>query len=174
METIIDAIYISPHKFFQSARSPGILIANRCLFKNDVPFCPAGGTVRFACPNYQTYSQDIETKETGGTPNIVGSIKVGLVFLFKEKYQAYISQWDRQIIPYVQSRLYQIPNLTLINPLENLNRQPIMSFMIENLHYNMIVVLLNDLFGIQTRGGISCCSLFWHKTYWVLIVDNNE
>lgn len=137
----------------------GILIAHQNLFKNDVPYCPAGGTVRFACPAYQTYSQDIETKETGGTPNIIGSIKAGLVFDLKNRYQSYITKWEHEIVQHVDSQLRKIPNIRLINPKNNLNRQPIFSFMINGLHYNLIVVLLNDLFGIQSRGGISCCSL---------------
>jgi len=154
-----DAVFISTHKFFGGFSTPGILIAHRNLFKNDVPYCPAGGTVRFACPNYQTYSQNIETKETGGTPNIIGSIKAGLAFTFKQKYQSYIEQWDKYVVKYVQTRLAKIRNIRLIYPPSNLNRQPIFSFMVDHLHYNMVVILLNDLFGIQSRGGISCCSL---------------
>ena len=153
-----DAVFISTHKFFGGVETPGILIAGKDLFKNDVPYCPAGGTVRFACPTYQTYSQDIETKETGGTPNIVGSIKAGLVFEFKSWYQSYIDYWDQTMVPYIQSKLIKIPNLKLINPVSNLHRLPVFSFMIDSLHYNLIVVLLNDR-GIQSRGGISCCSL---------------
>lgn len=154
-----DAIFISTHKFFGGPGAPGILLAHRNLFKNEVPYCPAGGTVRFACPNYQTYSPDIETKETGGTPNIIGSIKAGLAFDLKSRYQDYITYWDQIMIRYIQSQLIKIKNIKLLNPLNNINRQPIFSFMIEGLHYNMIVVLLNDLFGIQSRGGVSCCSL---------------
>lgn len=154
-----DAIFISTHKFFGGPGSPGILIAHRNLFQNEIPYCPAGGTVRFACPAYQTYSQDIETKETGGTPDIIGSIKAGLAFLFKQRYQSYIEQWDKSVVKYVQTRLSTIRNMRIIYPAQNLNRQPIFSFMINRLHYNMVVILLNDLFGIQSRGGISCCSL---------------
>lgn len=154
-----DAIFISVHKFFGGPVSPGILIAHHKLFKNEVPYCPAGGTVTFACAEYQRYSQDVETKETGGTPNIIGSIKAGLAFDFKNRYQSYISFWDQSITPYIQSQLVKIPNIKIINPLINLHRQPIFSFMVNGMHYNLIVVLLNDLFGIQSRGGISCCSL---------------
>jgi selenocysteine lyase/cysteine desulfurase len=154
-----DAIFISAHKFFGGPGTPGVLIAHKDLFRNEVPYCPAGGTVLFACPRYQTYSQDIETKETGGTPNIIGSIKAGLVFLLKERYQPYITYWDDYIVKYVQSQFAKISNIRLIYPPNNLNRQPIFAFMINKLHYNMIVVLLNDMFGIQSRGGISCCSL---------------
>lgn len=60
---------------------------------------------------------------------------------------------------YVQDRLTKVKQIRILNPLYNRRRQPIFSFMIDQLHYNLIVVLLNDLFGIQTRGGISCCSL---------------
>jgi len=154
-----DAIFISTHKFFGGPGSPGILVAKQNLFKNDVPFCPAGGTVRFVCPSFQTYSPNIETKETGGTPNVVGCIKAGLAFDLKSRYQSLIITRDRQLVRYVQSRLLKIPNLKLLNPTKNLNRQPIFIFMIDQIHYNLVVVLLSDLFGIQTRGGISCCSL---------------
>lgn len=154
-----DAIFISAHKFFGGPGTPGVLVGHKTIFKNDVPYCPAGGTVKFACPMYQTYSNDIETKETGGTPNIIGSIKVGLVFDLKNRYQEYISYWEHNTVPYIQMQLSKIKGIEIINPLSNLHRQAIFSFMITDVHYNLIVVLLNDLFGIQSRGGISCCSL---------------
>lgn len=154
-----DAIFISTHKFFGGPGTPGILVANQNLFKNSVPYCPSGGTVRFVCPSFQTYNPNIEIKETGGTPDIVGCIKAGLVFDLKNKYQMYISHRDRHLTNYVTSQLKNIPNLKLLNPIGNSDRQPIFVFTIDKLHYNYVVVLLNDLFGIQTRGGISCCSL---------------
>jgi selenocysteine lyase/cysteine desulfurase len=42
----------------------------------------------------------------------------------------------------------------------NVDRVPILSFLIKfkntYLHYNFVSVLLNDLFGIQCRGGCMC------------------
>ena len=73
-----DAIFFSMHKFFGGVGAPGVLFANQKLFTNEVPFCPGGGTVRFVCQSFQVYNPDIETKESGGTPNIVGCIKAGL------------------------------------------------------------------------------------------------
>ena len=154
-----DAIFISPHKFFGGPGTPGILIANQNLFQNNIPYCPAGGTVRFVCPAFKTYAPNIETKETGGTPNVIGCIKVGLVFDLKSRYQQLISVRELELVKNVQNRLLKIANLKLLNPINNLIRQPIFVFMIDSLHYNYVVVLLNDLFGIQTRGGVSCCSL---------------
>ena len=166
-----DAIFISTHKFFGGTSTPGILVAHQNLFQNNIPYCPAGGTVRFVCPAFQTYISDIETKETGGTPNIIGCIKAGLVFDLKNRYQRYILKRDLELVKYVQSRLLKISNLKLLNPINNLKRLPIFVFMIGGLHYNFIVVLLNDLFGIQTRGGISCCSLLAQE---ILQIGPNE
>lgn len=154
-----DAIFISMHKFFGGPGTPGLLVANRCLFQNHVPFCPGGGTVRFVCPTIQVYSTSIETKETGGTPNIIGSIQAGLAFDLKNRYLAHIMRRETQLVQQVQTALSHIPKLNLLNQYENLHRQPVFVFTIDQLHYNLIVAILSDLFGIQTRGGISCCSL---------------
>lgn len=154
-----DAIFISTHKFFGGVGTPGILVANQNLFQSKIPYSPAGGTVRFVCSSFQTYTPNIETKETGGTPNIIGCIKSGLVFDLKSRYQKYIKKKDNELLKYVEQRLLQIPDLKLLNPVQNSHRLPIFVFMMNSLHYNLVVVLLNDLFGIQTRGGISCCSL---------------
>ena len=155
----MDAIFFSTHKFFGGPGSPGVLVANQSIFKNEIPYCPAGGTVRFVCPQFQTYSNNIEVKETGGTPDIIGSIKIGLIFDLKTRYQDFILKRDRFILTKVQKQLQTIHNLKLLNPVENLHRMPVFVFLINHIHYNLVVVLLNDLFGIQTRGGISCCSL---------------
>lgn len=156
----IDAIFISAHKFLGGNGTPGILIFNQKLInKCDIPFVPGGGTVRFVCSRYQVYSSDIETRETGGTPNIIGSIKIGLLFNLKQKYINYIQERDTFLVKYVQNKLLNIQNLVLLNPIDNINRLPIFPIVILDMHYNLVVSLLNDLFGIATRGGISCCSL---------------
>jgi len=167
----MDAIFVSPHKFLGGPGTPGLLIANKKLFCNSIPYCPAGGTVRFVCPNYDIYIPDIETKETGGTPNILGCIKLGKVFELKHQYQHYIDNKEKKLFDYIYPKISNITNLQLIvkPTIENYhidNQQhiiPIFSFIIKNneiYHYNLVVVLLNDLFGIQSRGGVSCCSVF--------------
>ena len=157
-----DALYISPHKLIGGPGSPGLLIANETLFINAVPFMPSGGTVRFVCREFQVYSESMETKESGGTPNILGCIRSGLVFELKDDLQPYIKSRDKEILKYVDTRLRKIKNVKVLNP-NNPDRIPVFSFMINGLHYNFVVVLLNDLFGIQSRGGVSCCSLLAQK-----------
>jgi len=160
-ETYLDAIFISPHKFLGGPGSPGILIASEKLFKNEEPFCPGGGTVRFVCKDFQHYSNSIEVRESGGTPNIIGCIKAGLAFQLKDDLLPTITKKEHQLNTYIRPILEQIENLELINPpTSSVEQIPIYSFRVKDLHYNFVVVLLNDLFGIQSRGGVSCCSVF--------------
>ena len=163
-QSYFDAIFISPHKFLGGPGTPGLLIANYRIFKNSVPFCPGGGTVRFVSDDIKKYSDNLEQRESGGTPNIIGSIKVGLVFQLKDELLPFITQREREINAKVRRVLYNMEGLDLINPImdDDAEQVPIYSFKIEGLHYNFIVALLNDLFGIQSRGGVSCCSIFAH------------
>jgi selenocysteine lyase/cysteine desulfurase len=160
----IDIIVMSIHKFLGGPGSPGLLAVRDSCCRNDIPFCPGGGTVRFVTDEMQKYSDDIETRENGGTPNIVGSIRAGLCFELKDKYQTYITKRELWLLRYVQTKLTSLGDLIeLLNPLNNIERIPIFSFRVKNVHYNYIAVLLSDLFGIQTRGGISCCSIYAQK-----------
>ncbi len=159
----IDILVFSLHKFLGGPNSPGLLVVREQCCKNNIPFCPGGGTVRFVTEQMQKYSDDIETRENGGTPNIVGSIKAGLCFELKDKYQKYITNREQWLVRYITRNLEKLDSIQIINPKDNLERLPIFSFRVKDIHYNLIVVLLNDLFGIQSRGGISCCSMYAQK-----------
>jgi hypothetical protein len=58
------------------------------------------------------------------------------------------------------------PNLELLGNLE-VPRLPIVSFRIRHgdrqLHHELVVAMLNDLFGIQARGGCSCAGPYGHR-----------
>lgn len=162
--TYFDAVMISPHKMLGGPGSPGLLIANNKLFRNDVPYCPGGGTVRFVNSDFTHYSHNLEQRETGGTPNIIGSIKMGLAFQLKDRIQAKISKREHEINKLVRSWMKEQRkgNFHMLNPADHWKtpQVPIYSFVIPGLHYNFIVALLNDFYGIQSRGGVSCCSLY--------------
>jgi len=108
------------------------------------------------------YIKDIEVREEGGTPAIVESIRAGLVFQLKKAIGVHnIVSKEEQIAKTTLDFLKEIKNLHLLgSPFAD--RLPIFSFLIEHeptglfLHYNFVSVLLNDLFGIQTRGGCAC------------------
>ena len=79
-----DAIFLSPHKFIGGPGTPGVLIAKKKLFRNQVPASPGGGTVAYVNPKEHRYLDDPEAREEGGTPAIIESIRAGMVFQLKE------------------------------------------------------------------------------------------
>jgi len=159
LKNYYDAVFISPHKFLGGTCTPGLLVINKNIIKNTEPFYPGGGTVRFVCSKFQKYSDDIEKRETGGTPNIVGSIKTGLVFQAKELLMDTIHEREEEIKEMVDKEIKTIPNITILNPVNNPRRIPIYAIIVDKLHYNLVVALLSDLFGIQVRGGVSCANI---------------
>lgn len=176
-DSSIDAIFISPHKFHGGPGCPGLLIARQQLFQNKIPFLPGGGCVKFVCKNFVQYADDPEIYSQGGTPNIIGGIKTGLVFLLKAKNLSFIIQREIEINKIAIDFFRQNLEIKLIginlkqSDDELYHRIPIYSVQIRDFHYNYVVVLLNDLFGIQSRGGISCASLY---AQYLLNIDEKQ
>ena len=157
-----DAIYFSMHKFVGGVQTPGVLVAKRRLFTNHVPDQVGGGTVMLVTHEKQLYVKDIETREEGGTPAIVESIRAGLAMRLKISIGTdYIMKREDLLMSKARARLKQIPNVKLLGS-PHLPRLPILSFLIYHeesalyLHHNFVCALLNDLFGIQARGGCAC------------------
>jgi selenocysteine lyase/cysteine desulfurase len=80
-----DAVFISTHKFLGGPGAPGVLVAKRHLFQNRVPSVPGGGTVANVTPRRHTFLADVEHREEGGTPDVVGAIRAGLAFRLKSQ-----------------------------------------------------------------------------------------
>ncbi|HMQ45526.1 MAG TPA: aminotransferase class V-fold PLP-dependent enzyme, partial [Mariniflexile sp.] len=142
---------------------------NKKLYKNVVPDNPGGGTVSYTNPwGDHDYIDDIETREDGGTPGFLQAIKIALSIKLKEEMGVKnILEREHELNSLVFERLRRIPNLKILAP-EHTNRLSVFSFYIENAHYNLIVKLLNDRFGVQTRGGCSCAGTYGH---YLLNVD---
>jgi selenocysteine lyase/cysteine desulfurase len=162
-----DAIFLSPHKFIGGPGTPGLLIAKRHLFKNRVPTLPGGGTVRYVNSFEHKYLDDPVHREEGGTPAIVESIRAGLVFQLKEAVGVErIRAREGQFIHRAIDSWSENPNLRILGN-KKAWRLSIVSFVVRHgdgaLHHNFIVALLNDLFGIQARGGCSCAGPYGHR-----------
>ena len=162
-----DAIFISPHKMIGGPGTPGVLVARKDLFKNRVPANPGGGTVAFVNPSDHRYLDDIEHREEGGTPAIIESIRAGLVFQVKRAVGSErIRRLEESFIERAIASWSANPNIKILgNP--EADRLSIVSFVIRHgdryLHHNFVVALLNDLFGIQSRGGCSCAGPYGHQ-----------
>ena len=156
----MDAVFISPHKFIGGPGTPGVLVARRELFRNSVPSVPGGGTVEYVNPLEHVYLRDIERREEGGTPDIVGSIRAGLVFRVKSAVGTdVIREQEESFTHRALHRWEENTNIEVLGS-HDLPRLSIVSFVVRHegryLHHNFVVALLNDLFGIQARGGCSC------------------
>jgi len=162
-----DAIFLSPHKLIGGPGTPGVLVARRELFRNRVPVVPGGGTVAYVNPTEHVYLDDPEHREEGGTPAIVESIRAGLAFGLKEAVGVEaIRGREESFISRAIERWSANPGIGILgNP--DLPRLSIVSFTIRRdgryLHHNYVVALLNDLFGIQARGGCSCAGPYGHR-----------
>lgn len=161
-----DAVFLSPHKFVGGPGTPGVLIAKSKWFRNAVPAIPGGGTVSFVTPDDHVYVSDIERREEAGTPAIIESIRAGLVVSLQQQVGTeVIEARERDMARYVMQRLQAIPGVQVLGSAEA-ERLPIFSLRFwhegKELHYGFIVSLLNDLFGIQVRGGCSCAGPYAH------------
>jgi selenocysteine lyase/cysteine desulfurase len=168
-ESYLDAIFFSPHKFLGGPGTSGVLIFNKNLYKNNVPDCPGGGTVSWTNPwGEHKYIDNIEDREDGGTPGFLQVIKTALAIQLKDKMGIdNILNREHELLKIVFENLESVENLKILAPDEK-ERLGVFSFYIEELHFNLGVKLLNDKFGIQTRGGCSCAGTYGH---YLLHVD---
>jgi len=163
----LDAVFLSPHKFVGGPGTPGILVAKSSLFRNTVPAMVGGGTVTYVTPEDHVYAADIERREEGGTPAIVESIRAGLVFSLQQEVGIdVIEARETAMAAWAMARLRACPDLEVLGSLDA-PRLPIFSLRFRHgsrdLHYGFVVSLLNDLFGIQARGGCSCAGPYAHS-----------
>jgi selenocysteine lyase/cysteine desulfurase len=168
-ESYLDAIFFSPHKFLGGPGTSGVLVFNKNLYKNSVPDCPGGGTVSWTNPwGEHKYIDNIEDREDGGTPGYLQVIKTALAIQLKEKMGVEnILKREHELVSYIFDALKENPNVVLLAE-ETQDRLGVISFYIKDLHFNLGVKLLNDKFGIQTRGGCSCAGTYGH---YLLHVD---
>ncbi|MCL4104522.1 UNVERIFIED_CONTAM: hypothetical protein GTU68_047484 [Idotea baltica] len=163
----LDAVFLSPHKFVGGPGTPGILIVKKHLVNNTVPAMVGGGTVKYVTPEDHLFTDDIERREEGGTPAIVETVRAGLVFkLQQEVGVSRIEQLEHNFASAALARFSPNPKLQIMGDQD----RPGLSIMSlrfkhgsKDLHYGFVVSLLNDLFGIQVRGGCSCAGPYGHS-----------
>lgn len=170
-EHALDAIFLSPHKFVGGPGTPGVLVAKSHLFRNQVPAVVGGGTVSYVTPLDHVYVRDVERREEGGTPAIVEAVRAGLVFSLQQAVGTdTIQARETRLAHLAMERLGQCPGIEVLGS-PDAERLPIFSLRFfhlspegkrQELHYGFVVSLLNDLFGIQVRGGCSCAGPYAH------------
>ncbi len=159
----LDAIFFSPHKFLGGPGTPGVIIFDSHLYKNLVPDNPGGGTVNWTNPwGQHKFVSNIELREDGGTPAFLQTIKAALCVKLKEEMSVdKMEQREKYLVKTAIDGLRKIPGLHILA--DNIeDRLGAISFYVDKIHYNLLVKILNDRFGIQMRGGCSCAGTYGH------------
>ncbi len=166
----LDAVFISPHKFLGGPGASGVLVFNeRCYHRELAPSLAAGGTVDYVGPEGHDFIPDIETREKGGTPGILQTLKAALVFEIKAAIGVDIIEMREQaMIRQAFSRWGGHPRIEILGNSDPEKRIGIISFNVRDpdgryLHPRFVTTLLDDLFGIQTRAGCSCAGPYGHR-----------
>jgi selenocysteine lyase/cysteine desulfurase len=174
-----DAIFLSPHKFIGGPSTPGVLVARRELFANRVPDAPGGGTVAYVNPDDHRYLTDPTHREEGGTPAIIEAVRAGLVFQLKQAVGSEtIRAAEERLLERAVASWRAEPAIELLGNLDA-ERLSIVSFVVRSpsgryLHHNYVVALLNDLFGVQARGGCSCAGPYGHRLLGIDLERSHE
>ena len=152
----LDAIFFSPHKFLGGPGTCGVLVYDKKLHKNTIPDTPGGGNVKWTNPwGEYGYHAALETREDGGTPGILQVIRTALCIKLKEQMNPEkMKAREHELLELFHDQVSDLPEVELLCN-RNDDRIGCVSFNITGLHYNLVVRLLNDRFGIQTRGGWS-------------------
>lgn len=171
-DAYLDAIYFSPHKFLGGPGTPGVLVFNRSLYGQQAPDQPGGGTVRYSNPwGGHEFVGDIEQREDGGTPPLLQAIKAAMCIRLKEEMGVENMRLrEAEMLELLFERFSSIKNVTVLQR-DQQQRLPIFSFIVEGMHHNLVVKLLNDRFGVQARGGCSCAGTYGH---YLLCVDRKR
>jgi selenocysteine lyase/cysteine desulfurase len=159
-----DAVFLSVHKFVGGPQTPGVLAANKALFMTDAPAEPGGGTVLYTSPWAYKYLEDVEDREEGGTPPIVQVIRAGLAFDLKALIGVpRIAAVEHHFVRRAIAAWREDARIRILGDLEA-PRIGIVSVILDGgvLHHNLAVRLLNDLYGIQVRGGCMCAGTYGH------------
>lgn len=162
----LDAIYFSPHKFLGGPGASGVLVMNNRLYHKTIPDNPGGGTVKWTTPfGSHSYIDEIELREDGGTPGFLQAIRAALAVKLKEAMGTdNIRAREEELKDILMSELKKEPKVFLLEP-ENMDRLGIISVYAPEEHHNLIVKLLNDRYGVQTRGGCSCAGTYGHLLF---------
>ncbi len=171
-----DAVFLSPHKFVGGPGTPGLLCFQEHLYTLAVPSTAGGGTVSYVSRTRHAFVDDIEAREDAGTPAIMGKIRTALAFRVKEELGVeQLTRREHQLFQQALERLAAQPRIQILgNP--RAERLAFLSFLIHTesgpyLHPRLVVRLLNDLFGIQARGGCACAGPYGHA---LLNVDDAQ
>ncbi|MBN9672535.1 aminotransferase class V-fold PLP-dependent enzyme [Labrenzia aggregata] len=166
-DTAKDALVFSPHKFPGGPGGSGIMVVRDSIVRRRTPTLPGGGTVSFVSPWDHVYSESLENREEGGTPNVLGDIRAGLALMVKDAIDAdWLAARQRDLRARALCVWRDNPHIQLLGK-QGVEALPIFSFQVrdgngEPVHHQLFTRMLSDIYGIQARGGCACAGSYAH------------
>ncbi|MEM8600645.1 MAG: aminotransferase class V-fold PLP-dependent enzyme [Bacteroidota bacterium] len=185
----IDAVFLSPHKFLGGPGSSGVLVFDEALYPHHLPpSVGGGGTVDYVGPQGHDFTADVEAREKAGTPGLFQTLRAALALDLKDAATHEGTQGidaiharEHTLLCRALKRWGQDDRIEILGPTDPSQRIGIVSFNLRTrgtdsqpgryLHPKFVTVLLNDLFGIQSRAGCSCAGPYGHR---LLGIDSDE
>ncbi|HEX8299240.1 MAG TPA: aminotransferase class V-fold PLP-dependent enzyme [Rubricoccaceae bacterium] len=165
----LDAVFLSPHKFLGGPGSCGLLVFHEDLYRTDLaPSVGGGGTVDYVGPSGHDFTADIEARETAGTPGFFQTLRAALALQVKDALGSVVER-EHALLERAFAAWAETGRIDVLGPAEPDRRVGIVSFNVtcgaagRVLHPRFVTVLLNDLFGIQSRAGCSCAGPYGHR-----------
>ncbi|MEO0740612.1 MAG: aminotransferase class V-fold PLP-dependent enzyme [Bacteroidota bacterium] len=185
----IDAVFLSPHKFLGGPGSAGVLVFDEALYPHHLPpSVGGGGTVDYVGPQGHDFTADVEAREKAGTPGLFQTLRAALALDLKDAATHdgqrgidAIHAREHALLCRALDRWEHDDRIEILGPSDPSERIGIVSFNLRThgedgqpgkyLHPKFVTVLLNDLFGIQSRAGCSCAGPYGHR---LLGIDADE
>ena len=164
-----DAIVFSPHKFPGGPGASGVLVVRDAIARRATPTLPGGGTVSFVSPWGHAYATSLCAREEGGTPNVIGDIRVALAMIAKHALgQGFITARGRVLRDRALAMWRKNPAIQVMAPDAPADSLPILSFRIRDgqgglVHHQLFTRMLSDIHGVQARGGCACAGSYAHR-----------
>jgi len=175
-----DAIVFSPHKFPGGPGASGVLVVRDAIVRRRIPTQPGGGTVSFVSPWRHEYSAALQDREEGGTPNVIGDIRVALAMLVKAAMgPEFIARRGQQLRERALAVWRRNPRIELLAPDAPAGSLPIFSFLVRDgagglVHHQLFTRMLSDLHGVQARGGCACAGSYAHRLLGISAADSDR
>lgn len=157
-----DAMFTSSHKLLGGPGSCGLLIIKKSLIDTSLaPSFSGGGTVEYVNEKEVIYQEDIQARETAGTPGILQLIRAALAYQLRNEIGfEFIQQRKEQLLQFLLEKLKTIPHIQIYGNQKAKNIGIISLNIGQNNPYEVCAFLSSK--GVQTRAGCSCAGPYGH------------
>lgn len=161
-----DVMFFSGQKFIGGLQSSGILVAKKILLKTVPHINNVVSSYELIKENLDLKVEEVHLYEDNGASGVVESVRTGIAMKIKQTIGvSAIMEREAKIVKTVCSFFRKIPEIILLGSTTLVDRLAIFSFMVRHprgsfLHHNFVCAILNDMFGIQARGGCTCAETY--------------